>query len=159
MATKPAIVTQKQLDESGFDNLRDYLNAQRGLTRRGEQKTVGGKLKVGEYKSRDNRSPMAPTLVEGEKRTSMARKPDDQTMAKSGDSRRVRNMLDSAAEATGTFKDTDYMAKSAESRGVRNMYERGAEESTKEGMKKGGMTASKRADGIAQRGKTRGKVC
>jgi len=27
------------------------------------------------------------------------------------------------------------------------------------GMKKGGMTASKRADGIAQRGKTRGKVC
>lgn len=27
-----------------------------------------------------------------------------------------------------------------------------------EGMKKGGMTASKRADGIAQRGKTRGKM-
>jgi len=27
------------------------------------------------------------------------------------------------------------------------------------GMKKGGMTASKRADGIAQRGKTRGKIC
>jgi len=37
MATKPAIVTQKQLDESGFDNLRDYLNAQRGLTRRDGQ--------------------------------------------------------------------------------------------------------------------------
>ena len=27
------------------------------------------------------------------------------------------------------------------------------------GMKKGGMTASRRADGIASRGKTRGKVC
>ena len=27
------------------------------------------------------------------------------------------------------------------------------------GMKNGGMTASKRADGIAQRGKTRGKMC
>jgi hypothetical protein len=27
-----------------------------------------------------------------------------------------------------------------------------------EGMKKGGMTASKRADGIAQRGKTRGRM-
>ena len=27
------------------------------------------------------------------------------------------------------------------------------------GMKKGGMTASKRGDGIAQRGKTRGKMC
>lgn len=29
----------------------------------------------------------------------------------------------------------------------------------KYGMKSGGMTASKRADGIAQRGKTRGKIC
>ena len=35
-----------------------------------------------------------------------------------------------------------------------------ATENMKEyGMKKGGMTASKRADGIAQRGKTRGKMC
>jgi len=32
---KTAIVTKKQLAESGFDNLRDYLNAQKGLTRRG----------------------------------------------------------------------------------------------------------------------------
>jgi len=29
----------------------------------------------------------------------------------------------------------------------------------KYGMKSGGMTASKRADGIAERGKTRGKMC
>jgi hypothetical protein len=34
MATKNPIVTKKQLEESGFDNLRDYLNNQRGLTRR-----------------------------------------------------------------------------------------------------------------------------
>jgi hypothetical protein len=35
-----------------------------------------------------------------------------------------------------------------------------ATENMKEyGMKKGGMTASARADGIAQRGKTRGKMC
>jgi hypothetical protein len=27
------------------------------------------------------------------------------------------------------------------------------------GMKRGGLTASKRGDGIAQRGKTRGKMC
>ena len=32
---KAPIVTAKQLKDSGFDNLRDYLNAQRGLTRRG----------------------------------------------------------------------------------------------------------------------------
>ena len=125
-----------------------------------EQPSVGGKVKAGEYKSRDDRSPRAPTMVQGTTRTSMARKPDDETMAKSGDSRRIRNMLDSAAEGSGVLKDTDYMAKSAESRGVRNMYERGAEETAKEGMKKGGaVSASRRADGIAQRGKTRGKVC
>lgn len=33
-----------------------------------------------------------------------------------------------------------------------------AKGTNKDGMKKGGMTASKRADGIAQRGKTRGKM-
>jgi hypothetical protein len=32
----PAIVTEEQLKASGFDNLRDYLNDRRGLTRRGE---------------------------------------------------------------------------------------------------------------------------
>ena len=31
---KPPIVTKKMLADSGHDNLRDYLNAQRGLTRR-----------------------------------------------------------------------------------------------------------------------------
>jgi hypothetical protein len=34
MATKNPIVTKKQLEDSGFDNLRDYMNNQRGLTRR-----------------------------------------------------------------------------------------------------------------------------
>ena len=34
MATKPATVTKKQLEESGFDNLRDYMNAERGLMRK-----------------------------------------------------------------------------------------------------------------------------
>ncbi len=35
-ATAP-IVTKEQMRKAGFDNLRDYLNAQRGLTRRGEK--------------------------------------------------------------------------------------------------------------------------
>jgi hypothetical protein len=43
---KPAIVTKEQLKASGFDNLRDYLNAQRGLRRRvtkdSEGKTASG---------------------------------------------------------------------------------------------------------------------
>jgi hypothetical protein len=35
-ASKPAIVTEEQLKASRFDNLRDYLNDQQGLTRRGK---------------------------------------------------------------------------------------------------------------------------
>lgn len=102
-----------------------------------KQPSVGGKV-TGEYKSRDDRSPRATTLVQGEKRTSMARKADDTTMANSGASRGVRNMLERGAEEAGAFKDTDYMANSGASRGTRNMYERGAEETAGEGMKKGG---------------------
>jgi len=34
---KKAIVTKKQLAESGYDNLRDYLNAQKGVPRKGEK--------------------------------------------------------------------------------------------------------------------------
>jgi len=33
---KRVIVTKKQLADSGFDNLRDYLNAQKGVPRKGE---------------------------------------------------------------------------------------------------------------------------
>ena len=34
---KPAIVTKEELAKSGYDNLRDYLNAKQGLTRRKEK--------------------------------------------------------------------------------------------------------------------------
>jgi hypothetical protein len=53
--------------------------------------------------------------------------------------------LDAAAEAEA--------AKAAQAASVGNVG------SVAKPMKKGGMTASKRADGIAQRGKTRGTMC
>ena len=37
--TKPSVVTKEQLAKSGFDNLRDYMNAQKGLKRRDGSKT------------------------------------------------------------------------------------------------------------------------
>jgi len=44
---KPPIVTKKQLKDSGFDNLRDYLNAKQGLTRRKDKvKPVDNKPKI-----------------------------------------------------------------------------------------------------------------
>jgi hypothetical protein len=35
----PKIVTKEQMKKAGFDNLRDYLNAERGLTRRKDSAT------------------------------------------------------------------------------------------------------------------------
>ena len=115
-----------------------------------EQPSVGGKLKAGEYKSRDDRSPRAPTLVEGTKRTSMARKPDDETMAKSGDTRRIRNMMDSAAEASGAMRGA--RLNSEENTEVSDMMKRGGKV---KGYAKGGVT---RADGCVTKGHTKGRM-
>ena len=41
-ASKPRVVSKKELEASGYDNLRDYLNAQRGLTRRKEKDPTAG---------------------------------------------------------------------------------------------------------------------
>jgi len=38
VAEKPRIVSKKELEDSGFDNLRDYLNDQKGLTRKSSDK-------------------------------------------------------------------------------------------------------------------------
>ena len=39
---KPRVISKKELEASGYDNLRDYLNAQRGLTRRKEKDPTAG---------------------------------------------------------------------------------------------------------------------
>jgi plastocyanin len=94
---KNRVVSKKELEASGL-SLRDFLNKERGLTRKAPEGT-----KAGEYKPR--RSPEA---------------------------------------ATATVKP-----------GTNVNYENA--DATSETFKKGGKasSASKRADGIAQRGKTR----
>jgi hypothetical protein len=112
------IVTKEELAKSGFDNLRDFLNAERGLKRRDTMRTP------------------AQEAADDAKIAAAMRKSDR-----------------SVAKAEGSFSD-------------RQAYKRAtqtaqAEEKRKAmGMKKGGMigSASKRADGIAARGKTRGRM-
>ena len=87
VAEKPRIVSKKELEDSGFDNLRDYLNDQKGLRR----------------KSSDKHAEARKNLSSGKKRIDEGGKP----------------------------------------------YRSGGSVSS----------ASSRADGIAQRGKTRGKMC
>ena len=40
--SKPAVVTKEELAKSGYDNLRDYLNAKQGMKRRKEKDPTAG---------------------------------------------------------------------------------------------------------------------
>ena len=129
---KQRVVSKKELEESGL-SLRDFLNRERGLTRREDKpmsKTAAEKrLGMGEKPSKEAVASAKERLgIEDSKKESA---PD--YMAESAKSRGTLNLLRRAAEEA-----PDYMAESAKSRGVRNMYERGAEEANATGMKKGG---------------------
>ena len=145
MATKPAIVTKKQLEESGFDNLRDYLNAKRGLTRRDEQKFIGDKPKMGAYVPRDS------DTRKGEIMTSKNAVPRD-------------NYVRSGQKSFDTEREPEPAA-STNKPGTNISYEN--TDTSDMSMRHGGRvkkmasggSASSRADGIATKGKTRGKMC
>jgi hypothetical protein len=127
--TKPKnrIVTKEELKKSGFDNLRDFLNIERGLKRRVKKDSEG---KTASGMSRE------------------ARGVRDDSMS---DKDRLRAQLDSAKESSqagryGTMKRGGVVKSSAP--------KMGKVKTAKPSM--GG--ASKRADGIAKKGKTRGKM-
>lgn len=107
---KAPIITKEQMKKAGFDNLRDYMNAQKGLKRREEAKPSGKSM-----------SSFAP----------------DERAARSTNVSYLRK------DRFGMEPDM-YIAR-------RRM---------KEGFKSGGKvgSASKRADGIAAKGKTRGRM-
>ena len=94
---KERIVSKKELDASGL-SLRDFLNKERGLTRKAPEGTER------EYKPRREPKPLTEVKKPG-------------------------------TEVNYENKETSDMS-----------------------FKRGGMTASKRADGIAQRGKTKGRM-
>jgi len=121
-AKKAPIVTKKMLADSGFDNLRDYMNEQRGLTRRGMSK------------------------AEAEKQLGLGKKPSADAVAKA----KARLGVDASER---TPRRTPEPLTSTRRPGTNVNYENA--DATSETFKKGGMTASKRADGCAVRGKTR----
>jgi hypothetical protein len=128
-STKPKnrVVTKEELKKSGFTNLRDFLNNERGLKRRVKKDSEG---KTASGMSREAR---------GVKDDSMS------------DKDRLRAQLDSAKESSqagryGTMKRGGVVKSSAP--------KMGKVKTAKPSM--GG--ASKRADGIAKKGKTRGKM-
>jgi len=150
---KKEVVSKAELEASDYTNLRDYLNAKRGLTRKGGE--------APEYKP--GRAPLVPTTSE----------PKDYTVASAG-----MQSPDMAAAMRKGYADVEpptdkpkekmpfaerYLGRpSKEERAA--MRERAPKFIQKAldaaGLKKGGSvsSASKRADGCAQRGKTKGRM-
>jgi hypothetical protein len=177
---KPAIVTKEQLKASGFDNLRDYLNAQRGLTRRGESSP----RKPAANKAAVSRGPSRGTQDEGDAGEKAARKAQEAKMAKAREMRKQTDPGDvpanvrrtQEASAKSKRRDMTGFAQMPFSKQMEYLSTKGKEGTgfkTKEGstrkkdemgdytpFKKGGTvsSASKRGDGIAIRGKTRGRM-
>lgn len=135
-AAKPRVVTKEELAKSGL-SLRDFLNKERGLTRRKERDPTAGD-------SPDKAAQAAADAIDpGRDPRYMGKKSGTSIMDKSPEERAAmvklglqRQEADRAMKAFKAKKDT--------------------------GMKSGGSVssvsaASRRGDGIAQRGKTRGK--
>jgi hypothetical protein len=140
---KPKVVTKEELAKSGL-TLREYMNQQQGLKPRGESapaKTESAKIE-----------PVKPP-VEKTKPVEVRK------------SNRVPTSEEAAANRQAIYDKVKSMGRSV-SDYVSN-FETPAERRNKERKEKmskgyargGSVTASSRADGIAQRGKTRGKMC
>jgi hypothetical protein len=174
-AAKAPIVTKEQMKKAGFDNLRDYLNAQKGLTRRGSPTPKAAESKSTERsdrdKLRDTEKAMKGASEEETYRQKMKRLTKEQALESispesnliGGGALRGVNALAKALARRSSKGDNlrNYVqpALTYESRKRIGREPLKLEsEPAKLGMKKGGMVASKRADGIAQRGKTRGRI-
>lgn len=149
------IVTKEQLAASGL-SLRDYLNKQQGLTRRGESSTPA---------RTSTRMPSRP----GQESPTYS----NEGRGKSAAYETPYDRMNRENRASG--KDFDSLVKgvkdritgagdSGQDRLIRDTRPRGSmnpKTLLPTRMAKGGSvsSASKRADGIAQRGKTKGKMC
>jgi len=146
---KKEVVSKAELEASDYTNLRDYLNAKRGLTRKGGE--------APEYKP--GRMPAPPST----------REPKDYTVASAG--MQSPDMMESLRQGYAELpvreaKQKDEPSFAEKYLGRPNKEERAANREgarkfikDKLGFKKGGSvsSASKRADGCATKGKTKGR--
>jgi hypothetical protein len=147
---KTPIVTKEQL---GDMELRDYLNKQRNLTRRGEsnQPTSAG-------------NPKLNSLRETKPRNFDPAQGSSEIIAQNMKNSLNRQITGNKAEKEAAATANSQAIMDRLSRRTRPYMKDEAGNDMKRGgavkkMASGGSTASRRADGIAQRGKTRGKMC
>jgi hypothetical protein len=126
-AKKSGIVTKEELAKSGYDNLRDYLNAKQGLTRRKEKDPTAGD-------SPDKAAQEAADAIDPgrDMRTPRYTPPGS---ASKQTTQKPKAKVFSPDRPDNSFPGSKFA--------------------------KGGSvsSASSRADGIAVKGKTRGKMC
>jgi hypothetical protein len=149
---KKEVVSKAELEASDYTNLRDYLNAKRGLTRKGGE--------APEYKP--GRAPAAPST----------REPKEYTVASAG--MQSPDMAESLRQGYAELPARENKPKAEQSFAEKYlgradkesrlaMRERAPKFIQKAmdavGLKKGGVvsSASKRADGCATKGKTKGR--
>jgi hypothetical protein len=145
-ASKSGVVTKEQLAafqaKHGADKtLRDYMNAQQNLTRRGESKPAASTTAAS---SAPKTEPAKPKSTYETPYDRMNRTNREAAAAKADtaeETRRLRNRVPPSGRGVINTRDIDQTTLLPKK------------------MAKGGMTASRRADGIAMRGKTRGKIC
>lgn len=121
------------------------------LASEAEQPSVGGKAKPGEYKTRAPFSDRGREMMEREYKTRAPFSDRGRDMMEQNYVRRDMADVDARLdrETAGLKTEMAYKPRRTET-----------EEATSEGFKKGGKvgSASRRADGIAMRGKTRGRL-
>jgi hypothetical protein len=152
---KPKIITKEELANSGL-TLREYMNRQQGLKPRGESEPAKSKLDS----EMASRATSRATSKSEPSRTTMPAKDTSNTYRDLSGKVKVKEPNGPAASQMASDMAMSGAKKigSGISRVFKAIRERGENPTT---MASGGMTssASKRADGIATKGKTRGKIC
>jgi hypothetical protein len=156
----PKIVTKEQMKKEGFDNLRDYLNFKQKKTRRKDSTDTNTDIitkgatklyeeRMGPDKAALDRGAAAVKKIEADEADTKRRSQAGEfgTMKKGG---KVESKL-MKKEGRGMAKATMQKVASKVVRGHEKRMHK---------MKSGGTvsSASKRADGIVKKGKTRGRM-
>ena len=142
------MVTKEQLDASGL-SLRDYMNKQLGLTRRDGSSSAATPRKVGNAPGGSS----TPSAVLKPNRTGQP--------GGSVPTRGAGTVMQQGRDTDlygGSINDIKNLFKKDPSK---KSFQEANDERIAKNYKKGGSvsSASSRGDGIAQRGKTRGKIC
>jgi hypothetical protein len=160
-ASKSKMVTKEELDKSGL-SLRDYMNKQQGLARRGESAAPAAPATTPKFPAYEK---TAPDLSK-ESRSNVTKvetiKPSSGMSLKD---KVTKEAIDSIKNSGRKYPDMSVLQAPAKRAGLTAMGRKSDSTfndfNSDSGYKKGGSvnSASRRADGIAQRGKTRGKMC